>query len=148
MYYFAAAQNTSTAKSPAFLQRVQTEVLALQTNEAKITSENAFNGDNVWGEGNHEYSNKEKTLFWVFYRFLTRVLSLRPRNTYIYVFRAFFGFFIFYAICWSFGVSMNQFAAAQQTSTSKLLAFFQRFQARECARRVSEAKITTENVFN
>ena len=43
---------------------------------------------------------------------------------------------------------MNQFAAAQQTSAAKLLLFYQRFQTKERALRVNQAKITGKNVFN
>ena len=43
---------------------------------------------------------------------------------------------------------MHQLAAAQQTSAAKLLAFFQRYQTKECALQINQAKITSENVFN
>ena len=46
--------------------------------------------------------NKETTKklwFWQFYRIFTRALTLTPRNTYIYGFRAFFGFINFQAAC-------------------------------------------------
>ena len=36
----------------------------------------------------------------------------------------------------------------QQTSTAKLMAFFQRFQIHVWAQRVNETKITSENTFN
>ena len=84
------------AKLLAFYQRFQTEEGALRLVEAKITTENAFNGDHFRSEGNHEYSNNKKTFFWLFFlRLVTSALTLRPRNTYFYDFRAFFGFFIF-----------------------------------------------------
>ena len=40
-----------------------------------------------------------------------------------------------------FGVYMYQFAAAQQTLTRKLAAFFQRSQTEECVRRVKALKL-------
>lgn len=43
---------------------------------------------------------------------------------------------------------MDLFAAAQQTSTARLLAFYQRFQTEEPTLRVNGAKITIENAFN
>ena len=60
-----------------------------------ITSENAFNGNQFRGEGNHEFSGNQKTLVWVFLQIYD--LTLSPRNTHIYVFRGIFGFFIFHA---------------------------------------------------
>ena len=36
------------------------------SNETKITKESAFNRDHFGTEGNHESSNVEKNLFWVF----------------------------------------------------------------------------------
>ena len=67
-------------------------------NETKITSEDASNGDHFRSEDNHNYSQNEKTCLGYFSRFVTRTLALRLRNTYIYVFPAFFAFFTFYAI--------------------------------------------------
>ena len=40
MYYFAAAQQTSTAKLPAFFQKLKKTVRVLRVNEAKLTSRN------------------------------------------------------------------------------------------------------------
>ena len=54
MYHFAAAQQTSTAKLPAFYKPFQTEERALRVNEAKITRENSLNWDNFSSEGNSE----------------------------------------------------------------------------------------------
>ena len=54
---------TSTAKLPAFFQRLQTTKRTLNVNDAKITNENAFNGDHFKSEGNHEYRNNGKTFF-------------------------------------------------------------------------------------
>ena len=42
---------------------------------------------------------------------------------------------------------MYQFAAAHQTSTAKLTAFFQRCQIEERILRVNKSKITGENTF-
>ena len=78
-------------KLPAFFQRFETEERVHWVNKTKSTSENAFNGDHLGTEGNHESSNDGKKFVGCFCRFVTRALTLRPRNTYIYVFRAFFG---------------------------------------------------------
>ena len=43
---------------------------------------------------------------------------------------------------------MYQFAAAQETSTLNLLAFFLRFQTEERVLRLNKSKITGENNFN
>ena len=67
MNQFAAPQHISMAKLLAFYQRFQTEEGALRLVEAKITTENAFNGDHFRSEGNHEYSNNKKTFFWLFF---------------------------------------------------------------------------------
>ena len=66
MNSFAAPQHISLAKLPAFYQRFQTEEGALRLVEAKVTTENASNGYHFRSEGNHEYSNNEKTFFWYF----------------------------------------------------------------------------------
>ena len=66
MLYFAAAQPTNIAKLTVFFQRFQTKEHIQRVNKTKSTGENAFNGDHFWTEGNHESSNNEKTLFWVF----------------------------------------------------------------------------------
>ena len=86
------------------------------------------------------------------------LLTLRLRNTYIHVFRVFFGFSNFYATSFWFqklGVSSFHSAvnldskapdfwclhvlvcAAQQTSTTNLPPFFQRFQTEEHVLRVN-----------
>ena len=80
MYQFAAAQQTSTLKLLAFFFRFQTEERVLKVNKNKITGENTSNGDHFEIEANHGSS------------FVTSALTLRPRNTYIYVFQALFGF--------------------------------------------------------
>ena len=66
MYWFAAQQQTSTAKLPAFFLRFQTKERILRVNKSKITCENTFNGDHFEIEGNHGSSKDEKLLFWVF----------------------------------------------------------------------------------
>ena len=43
---------------------------------------------------------------------------------------------------------MNQFAAAQKTSTLKLSAFFLRFQTEERVLKVNKSNITGVNTFN
>ena len=43
---------------------------------------------------------------------------------------------------------MYLFAAAQQTNTTKLPVYFQRFQTKVCTLTVNETKITTENAFS
>ena len=67
MNLFAAAQQTSTARLLAFYQRFQTEEPTLRVNGAKITIENAFNGDLFRDQANHEYIKNKKTFFWVFF---------------------------------------------------------------------------------
>ena len=59
-------QQTSTAKLPAFFQSFQTEERVLSVNKTKSTGKNAFNGDHLGPEGNHESANEEKSFFRVF----------------------------------------------------------------------------------
>ena len=54
MYQLGNAQETSTAKLPAFFQRFQIKEYILYVSKAKITNENAFNGDYFRTEGSHE----------------------------------------------------------------------------------------------
>ena len=61
MYQFAAVQQTSTMKLPAFFVRFQTEDRVLRINKSEITGENAFNGHFFEIEDNHESSKDEKT---------------------------------------------------------------------------------------
>ena len=42
MYWFAAVQQTSTAKLAAFFQKLKKAVRALRVNESKVTSRNTF----------------------------------------------------------------------------------------------------------
>ena len=59
-------QQTSPVKLPAFFFRFQTKERVLRVNKTKITGENTFNGDYFDIESNHESSEDEITLFWVF----------------------------------------------------------------------------------
>ena len=61
-----AAQQTSTAKLPAFFRRFHTEERVLWVNKTKSAAENAFNRDHLETGGNPESSNDKKNLFWVF----------------------------------------------------------------------------------
>ena len=54
MRQFVARKQTSKAKLPAFFQRFQTKVRALQVHQTKITSENIFIGDLFTSDANHE----------------------------------------------------------------------------------------------
>ena len=59
--------------------------------------------DHFRNEGKHAQSyNKKKPCFKYFCRFVTRALTLTPRNKYIYVFRAFFVLSISQATCYCF----------------------------------------------
>ena len=51
---------------PAFFERFQTEERVLRINKTKSSDENALNGNHFGTQGNHESSNDEKALFWVF----------------------------------------------------------------------------------
>ena len=46
--------------------KFQREEHVRRVNKSEITGENSFNGDHFEIEGNHESSQDEKTLFWVF----------------------------------------------------------------------------------
>ena len=65
VFYCAA---TVTAKLLAFCQRFQTKECILRVNKSKSTGENAFNGDHLGTEGNHEPNNDKKNLFWIFFQ--------------------------------------------------------------------------------
>ena len=88
----AANQNSETT---GIFLRFQTEERVLRVNKSKITDENTFSGDHFEIEGNQGSIKDEKTLFWVFCRFVTSALTLRLQNTYLYVFGALFGIYIF-----------------------------------------------------
>ena len=91
--------------------KTSTKECALGVKKAMITIENAFNGDHFRGEGHHEFSNNKKSLFWVFLQIYD--LKRSPRNTHIYVLRAFFGFFSFYATsCSLWKLRVNIFQSA------------------------------------
>ena len=57
-------------------------------------------------------------------------------------------FSIFRSLRVVFGVSMDQFAAEQQTNPAKLQRFLQLFQTKERTIRVNQAKVTSENAFH
>ena len=63
MYQFAAAQETSKVKLPAFCLRFQTEECVLSINKSKFTSENTFNGDYFKIEEYHGSGTDKKNLF-------------------------------------------------------------------------------------
>ena len=67
MYQFAAAQQTSTVKLPAFLFffSFETKELVLRLNKNEVTSENAFNGNLFEIEDDHEQTKDEKIWFYV-----------------------------------------------------------------------------------
>ena len=66
MYQFAAAKQTSSVKLAAFLLSFPTKESVLRVSKSEITGKNAFNGDLVEIEDNHESSKEVKTLFYVF----------------------------------------------------------------------------------
>ena len=70
----------------------QTEERVLRVNKSKIIGGNSFNGNHFNIEGNHGSSKEKKLCFGYFCRFETSALTLRPRNTYIYLFQVLFGF--------------------------------------------------------
>ena len=90
-------------KLTAFFQRFQTEERVLCLNKTKSTGENAFNGDHLRTEGNHESSNDKKSLFGYFCRFVTRALTLRRRNRIYTFFKHFLIFAIFEPVPADFG---------------------------------------------
>ena len=63
MYYFAAAQKTSTLKLPATSKEFQTKERVLKVNKSEITGEDTFNGDHFRIQGNHKSSKGEKICF-------------------------------------------------------------------------------------
>ena len=63
MYQFDAAQQTITAKLPAFFQRFQTEKQVVKVNKSKITGENTFDGDHFATVANYDSNNGEENLF-------------------------------------------------------------------------------------
>ena len=56
-------QQTSTVKLSALFLRFQTKEHILRVHKSEITGENAFNGDLLEIEDNHEQSKVEKTWF-------------------------------------------------------------------------------------
>ena len=86
MYQFASVQQTDTGKLSTFLLRFQTEECILRVNESKITCETAYNKDDFDIEGYHGQGKDKKALY--FCRFVIIALTVRPRNTYMCLFRA------------------------------------------------------------
>ena len=80
-----------------FLLKFQTKEQVLNANKSKITSESTFNEDHSRIEGTHGLIKDKKLCFGYFCRFVINGLTLRPRNTYTYVFRALFGFCNFFS---------------------------------------------------
>ena len=66
MQQFAAAQDARTIKLAAICLRFQTEERILSVNKSEITRENAFHGDLLEIEDNHEGIKDTKTLFLAF----------------------------------------------------------------------------------
>ena len=83
--------------------------------------------------------------FGYFCRFLISALTLRSRNTYIYVFRALFGFGNFLSTSCEFHKLGVSSCAAHQYI--EITGFFLRFQTKERILRVNKSKITGENKF-
>ena len=78
MNLFAAAQQTSTAKLPAFYQRFQTEETTLRVNGAKITIK-MFLMEIFLGIKLTMNILKIKRLFFEYFcRIMTRALTFRP----------------------------------------------------------------------
>ena len=63
VYEFPAAQQTSTAKLPAFFRKILKTVRALRVNETKFTSRNAFIFNVFALEKEKESKKDERTLF-------------------------------------------------------------------------------------
>ena len=63
---FAAAEETSTVKLPAFFLRFETEERVLRVDKSEITGENTFHEDLFDIEDNHKEGNDKKTWFQAF----------------------------------------------------------------------------------
>ena len=63
MYWFAAAQQTSTVKLPAFFLRFQRDEYVPRITKSKITSENTINGYHFDVNFNNESSKEKKIIF-------------------------------------------------------------------------------------
>ena len=82
------AANQYTEVTCIFL-RFQTKEHVLRVNKSKITRENTFDEDNfhiLIFKVTTDQVKMKKLCFGYFCRFVTSALTLRPRNTYIYVF--------------------------------------------------------------
>ena len=111
-----------------------------------MAPENAFNWDHCRFEVKHESNDDKKTLLKRILKLFIFPLTIRPWNTYMYIFIALFDFWIFLthfllfleattkliqfctkvlvkqAIFWT-----SKFTAAQQNRTTKILVFFRDF---------------------
>ena len=112
----------------------------------------------LWLKVTMDQVKTEKFCFAFFCRFVTSALTIRPRNSYIYVFRAYFGFCSFLATSfdfWKLAVSLffmytkfdfwRLYAANQY---SEISGIFLRVQTEERALRVNKSKITGAKTFN
>ena len=79
-------------KLPAFFLRFETEECILRVNKCEIFGESALMRMFLKLKITMNEVKMKKLGFWYSFRFVTGVLTLRMRNTYIYVFRALFGF--------------------------------------------------------
>ena len=92
MYQVTAAQQTSTVKLSTISLRFQSKDHVLRIKKSKITGENTLNGDHFKIKSNYETTKDKKLYFGYFFQFVTRTLTLRLQNTYIFVFPTFLGF--------------------------------------------------------
>ena len=153
MYQFAAAQQTSTAKSPTFFQSFQVEVYVLRVNKIKVNIEHAFTEIILIPMVSKNQLTPRKFCFGDFCRSATGALILRPRKTNIYVFRRFFECFDVEGTSCSLRKRLlaskcTILLLCSKHSTEKLPTFSRRFQLKMCALSVDEIKITTKNTFN
>ena len=133
MYQYVAAEQTNIVKLPTFFSRFESEERVLRVKKGNILKK--FNAYHFGIEGNHGSINTKKVCLWYFRRFMTSALTLRPRNTDMYIFRVLFAFTNFWSLLvafpsWDeahsllhsifskqneiFGIYMNQYAAVQR----------------------------------
>ena len=84
-------------------------------NKTKSTGENAFNGDHLGTEGNHESSNNEKDLFWVFLLICVLCFTLDRKGVYIR----------FLSILWLLQLLSHLLLGLE--TRSKLISFYTKF---------------------
>ena len=156
-------------KLPALFLRFETEEHILRGNKCEISGESALMRMFLKLKITMNKVKMKKLDFRYFCRFGTRALTLRPRNTYIYVFRALFGFCNFQATCCEFsklGVtyldSKLNFESIEQvfwrlnvlvcccaaSQYSEITCIFLRSQTEESVVRVNKSEITGENAFS